>query len=681
MIIEQTNRSVRMEGLGDSISFGIRSQDMAFVTGILTDKLYSNKILAVIREYICNAIDANNDNNSKKNVLITPPSQFEPVFKVRDFGIGLSYDDVKNIYVYLGLSTKRNSNEMIGAFGIGCKAGFAYTDSFNITSWHNGLCNTYTAQKNKSGGLDLFPIGSYASNEPSGIEISIAINSDDISAFNQELKTFCKYLSPVPVFSDSSFVVEPIKKIIETENFFIEDSNRYGSNVKVIMGNVIYPVDTYQLSEKFRSMYNVIIKCDLGEVSISPDREKLEYTKETKEALESKANLILQEVKHGLQEKIDNCEYIHEASDLLKNIRASFSLSHNFSITDFTFKGKEIPKISSKIKGYWYKQKGWRTNSTGKFHSLESHYNASSIEEHTIIIKAPSDSKIMPSRFVPGFESKVGFKPKTIIVSDEESVFENLMVDYWNPKNIVSDYKSFWVKPERSKNYATLTDVNIYRNNVYSHGMNTDYVKSLTVIPYVLVEGKSKDFVNQEDKVYIQAANDLNLEYYTVNKRKFKSIQDDCRFVNLSDVIKNGIEQRIKKINHKSIFIKSRMDEVKNEFPIDSISMFIKNHKDTIATKNNNFLTSYNYIENFIKDSNDYKNELVISYALKLGVKIPNKDVDDVKKSIDVVIENAKKYSLAIKLYDKCSWRMDEVIKEINEYIEMVNLLDKKVNV
>ena len=74
------------------------------------------------------------------------PTRFNPHFTVRDFGDGLSHDDVCNIYVRYCKSTKRQSNAFTGQLGIGCKSGFAYGDSFTVTSYHKGVKTTYVAQ-------------------------------------------------------------------------------------------------------------------------------------------------------------------------------------------------------------------------------------------------------------------------------------------------------------------------------------------------------------------------------------------------------------------------------------------------------------------------------------------------------------------------------------------------------
>ena len=146
MITAPKNISVQSFGVQDSVSFGIKEDGLAHVFGILRNQLYSDKILAVIREYSCNAVDANVENgNEKRPIRVTLPNMLDKTFKVRDFGRGLTDGDIHEIYAFYGESTKRSSNKFIGQLGLGSKAAFAYGDNFVINSFVDGKKTTYNA--------------------------------------------------------------------------------------------------------------------------------------------------------------------------------------------------------------------------------------------------------------------------------------------------------------------------------------------------------------------------------------------------------------------------------------------------------------------------------------------------------------------------------------------------------
>ena len=151
------------------------------------DGFYSNKILAPIREYSTNASDAHIEAGiSERPIEITLPTVMEPELKIRDFGKGLTIDQLTDIYFKYWKSTKRNTNELNGALGIGCKSFFAYSDVFTVVSICDGYKTVVTGQRN--GFADV--IYHQSTDEPSGIEIVGPIQSKDIERFVSEALNF-----------------------------------------------------------------------------------------------------------------------------------------------------------------------------------------------------------------------------------------------------------------------------------------------------------------------------------------------------------------------------------------------------------------------------------------------------------------------------------------------------------
>ena len=679
MIIQQENRSVRINGLGESKAFGIREQDMAFVTGILTDKLYSDKEMAIIREYICNAIDANNDNNSKKNVLITPPSVFDQTYKVRDYGKGLSYQDVTETYISLGLSTKRNSNKMIGAFGIGCKSAFAYTDSFSITSWFEGKRYTYTAQKDEAGKLVLIPIATIDSDEPSGIEIAISIHTDDIKGFNSKLSTFCKYLNPIPDFV-GEFKVDVPEKLIETDDFFIlkndKDRYNYTSSVFAFMGNVAYPIDLWQVTKNGGFFRDCYIKFDLGEISISPDREKLEYTDETKKAILSKIDLIKDQIVSSTQKQIDSCSNILQVFPIIKEVRHSFNLDNNdLSFSKFSFKGKAIENKNVPVFGYTIK-KSWR-NSNEKYHASKWNINVSMLSEKSVLIKADCDSRIIPSRFSKGYEDKFGFKPEWIIVSDRQEVFDGLMLDDWDQNQIVTDYKSLWSKVEKTNNKTIPNRTLVYQNGQYAYDLKS--LAGCNEIPYVVTQGSNRKCKDNSDEIYTNSCREIGIDFYTVPSTKEKQIQSDSRFIPLKKYFNRELKKQVSQLDVDYFYVENKMKENESLFDLPSLRTFANEYKQELISNNeNSFVESIGYIEQFYSKSNHNKYSLnrIVDVAKKHNVDIPETGNSKIKTAIENIISTSQKYALVVKVYNYSCWQAHNMKKEIKEFISMVNRLD-----
>src|SRR5574343_107469 len=92
---------------------------------LLSDTIYSNKGLAVVRELGCNAYDAHvmvGRENDPFEVHI--PDAADKTFRIRDYGPGLSPEDMHSIYSTYGHSTKTEDERTTGALGIGSKSPF-----------------------------------------------------------------------------------------------------------------------------------------------------------------------------------------------------------------------------------------------------------------------------------------------------------------------------------------------------------------------------------------------------------------------------------------------------------------------------------------------------------------------------------------------------------------------------
>ena len=148
MIITQEKTQVTSSHNFESVNCTIDAEDMRYVASLLRNN-YSNPPLAVVREISANALDANQEANATRKVEITIPSRFNPHFCVRDFGSGLSKEDVFGLYSKYGKSTKRSSNNYIGAFGIGKFAPLSYGNNFTwaemrraideLDEWEGGM--------------------------------------------------------------------------------------------------------------------------------------------------------------------------------------------------------------------------------------------------------------------------------------------------------------------------------------------------------------------------------------------------------------------------------------------------------------------------------------------------------------------------------------------------------------
>lgn len=314
MIPNTQLRLVSSSPIAESAEFGISMNDTAHIMSILRDQLYSDKILAVLREYGSNAWDAHRDAGKPElPIKVTLPTATDPTLSIRDFGLGLSPDGVFRIFTQYGASTKRNSDNSVGMLGIGSKSGFAYSDSFTVVSFYGGSKRTYVAvlDPSEKGLINLLheePCG-----EETGVEISIAVRPEDLRGFEHTAKTLFKYFVPRPDINTELPKLPPAQTTLKHGVIYERDGGYYERQWVAVMGCVSYNINLDQLRgidatpeggvASFLGDISGALYFNIGEVQVSASREELKYSSETKLALVKKFNELIEEyVKKALDE-------------------------------------------------------------------------------------------------------------------------------------------------------------------------------------------------------------------------------------------------------------------------------------------------------------------------------------------------------------------------------------------
>ena len=119
------NVAVKTEGSfpGKDIDMKFSREGLIYAIQVMTN-MYSDTELAVIREYSANARDSHVEAGQTRPIEVTVKGSMMEAYEliIEDFGVGLSVNDIETVYALYGESTKRQSNSLIGAFGIGGKS-------------------------------------------------------------------------------------------------------------------------------------------------------------------------------------------------------------------------------------------------------------------------------------------------------------------------------------------------------------------------------------------------------------------------------------------------------------------------------------------------------------------------------------------------------------------------------
>lgn len=312
---DTVDRSVQTSGVLAQTTFGISMADAVYLIRILRSTLYTNKPLAVLREYGSNAWDEHVQAGiPDRPIHVTLPSVNDRILRIRDFGRGLSWEQMVEVFTQYGASTKRDSDRPVGTMGIGCKSAFSYSDTFTVTSWHGGKKSVYVAVLDETdiGRMDL--MHQEESDEETGIEIAVPVERADIRTFRRTARWLFYYMHPQPTINVD---LERPEMRWEGEHGFWgtvqEEGGWQGAGWYALMGCVPYKIDLGQLLEDdngstrggppldahsaaFLRNHSGCLYFKVREVRISANREEVEYTEDALRALKDKVRAMLQEM-------------------------------------------------------------------------------------------------------------------------------------------------------------------------------------------------------------------------------------------------------------------------------------------------------------------------------------------------------------------------------------------------
>jgi hypothetical protein len=327
---------------GERIEMSVDAASMAHVMSILTD-LYSDPVMAVIREYSTNARDAMIEaGNGDKPIEVSLPNAMSPFFKVRDYGVGLSVEDIRNIYSKYGASTKRSTNEQVGMLGLGCKSALTYTQQFTVRSVKDGEVALVAISRTENGSGVMEVVHVSPIDEPNGVEISVPVGrSND---FTWKAEEFFRYWEPGTVLVNG---VEPksfVSDCVEiSDGLYIKHGTQ---NDFVVMGNVAYRVNSENPLYKpsvgsygyYSRNFGVIAVVPIGSVNFTPSREDLHYTKHTLDTLKEVRENVEKYLLASIQKEVDEQETPRDARIVADRWNHLIRSSSKFS-----YKGKTIP--------------------------------------------------------------------------------------------------------------------------------------------------------------------------------------------------------------------------------------------------------------------------------------------------------------------------------------------------
>lgn len=297
MIIEAQKSNTELIGDIKEFKTGIDPKNLEFITTLLSSNLYSNPEQSFVREIVSNAWDSHVEaGNTDTPVLIRLDNTTNSI-TVRDFGVGLSPERFEHIYCNIGSSTKRESNDYIGGFGIGRFSALACSNIVYITSYYKGKAYYYIMTKDGNN-ITTNLVATLDTAEKDGVEVTLK----NCSNFNNYYLAL-DYISFFPnIYIDCEGVIKNRinnSKVKYYNNFAVSTLN---IRHKLLLGNVLYPLDTTFLDSEASNFIDdisntgIVIRFKVGELNITPNRENIIYTNSTKELINSRIHEVKKEI-------------------------------------------------------------------------------------------------------------------------------------------------------------------------------------------------------------------------------------------------------------------------------------------------------------------------------------------------------------------------------------------------
>ena len=355
---------IASEGLEQSV-MGMDNHGRDMATYFLRDKIYANKIKAVVREYICNAVDEHNKYGIDRPVEVNLKGLGldQAIFSVRDHAKGLSDDGVRNIFGMYFRSTKSESNDSIGGYGVGSKAGHAYTDTFNIISHFEGVKTSYSCML--GAGDNNVPVGHIykldsCPTDETGVEINLEVKAvdhqtshygakkvTDVEKFKKEIIHFVQFAhsSITANIFDTVYNTPEQKHTTTIDGFtisvidlFTEERTRSYNNEKFVenivgagktltpilkMGDVVYNQLGHLRGVETNEHKAVMITAPVGSIDIPISREGMEETERNTRLLE-RANQAIDTVAEKDAEPLKKKTLIELTDSYLKTVLTAY---------------------------------------------------------------------------------------------------------------------------------------------------------------------------------------------------------------------------------------------------------------------------------------------------------------------------------------------------------------------
>lgn len=390
---------------------GIDRANIDFITTLLTSNLYSNPLQSFLRETVTNAYDSCVEAGTPGKsiiMLIQDKDSRNFTISIRDYGTGVSPERFNKIYKNIGSSTKRESNDYMGMFGIGRLSCLSVVDVAEINSYYNGTKYSYLMYKNGMG-INIDEVSQTHGNYRNGLEVVVELTKD-ISNLIELKKGLLKLILfdslEVRYIGNSSTIIEAVEKfnsvsLAELGSCWLTPCTFTAYHKYVAVGKVIYELDLKTPGITYYTE-GIIAKLPVGSVDIVPSREALQLTDRTKNTLIATDIAVKKDLQKLVTDKLKN---IVAQGSIEHYYRSFLKLSYGLRIECGTIKpllidsrdiNRDYSTLNLSIQGFPI---------TSEFNSCVTHFYTSSVPQEQVFMQSSNLSNVSLARLQENFNN------------------------------------------------------------------------------------------------------------------------------------------------------------------------------------------------------------------------------------------------------------------------------------
>lgn len=553
---------------------------------IMSDGIYQDKIGSIVRELSCNALDSH-IMAGKRDIpfQLHVPTELEPYFMVTDYGLGLDDAGVRDTYMGYLESTKDQSNECIGAFGLGAKSPFSYTDAFTVSAVYNGIRRIYSAFIGDDGGPSVAAMGDdEATDAPNGVEVMVPVTDIvDFAKFRQAIAEQLRFFKVKPTITNGVVQFDTLSAFEIANGVSVLDSNGTGG-VWIVQGGVGYLLDYGKLVQHvskdavkvldFLTQSGAVLEFPIGQIQTTASREGVQYNKTTVANIEALLLTSGAALVSGMVKKItamptewERAKFLNANATIAKMINddtagaiASLVPSLIPTAVHNPLSSWGVSLDTGKLRGSRYARKLSRRARKPQFELIDSQVSEYRANSNSLLVIADTQDKrtarlrhyMTENAGVAGAVKVLQLEPLLDgSVDDIKAMLDKVGVEY----SLLSDV----VLPPRAPSVRTSSTYNkpsCYkrycrgdRADASEWGKVVDKIKDMTDGGYyVVIPEGSRFLVNSLPHTHtfifgMADNNELDKDIFAIRERELKRVVNNPEWIPLQEVAQEVIDQ------------------------------------------------------------------------------------------------------------------------------------------